>query len=87
MLLANKLKVKNLNQLSVPPKVYLNGILTYIEKDPNRMGELENLLESVNFKKINKEELQKIYKKKVKFIIYIEIFTKMPFFLKSTNFK
>jgi len=52
MILANKLKIKNLSEFKVPPKVYLNGIIAYVEKDLNkRTSEFENLVESVNFKK------------------------------------
>jgi hypothetical protein len=65
MILANKLKVKNMGEFKVPPKVYLNGILTYVEKDlNNRIGEFDKLVESVNFKKLEKEDLTKMYAKK-----------------------
>jgi len=65
MLLCNKLKIKNLNELKVPAKVYLNGVLEYIEKDlSNRMSELDSLVESVDFKKMEKEDLTKLYAKK-----------------------
>jgi len=65
MILANKLKVKNMGEFKVPPKVYLNGILTYVEKDlNNRMSEFDKLVESVNFKKLEKEDLTKMYAKK-----------------------
>jgi len=46
-------------------KVYLNGILAYVEKDlNNRLGEFDKLVESVNFKKLEKEDLTKLYAKK-----------------------
>jgi len=65
MILANKLKVKNLGEFKVPPKVYLNGIIAYVEKDlNNRIGEFDKLAESVNFKKMEKEDLTKLYAKK-----------------------
>jgi len=65
MILANKFKVKNLGEFKVPPKVYLNGILAYVEKDlTNRIGEFDKLVESVNFKKLEKEDLTKLYAKK-----------------------
>jgi len=65
MILANKFKVKNLGEFKVPPKVYLNGIIAYVEKDlNNRIGEFEKLTESVNFKKMEKEDLTKLYAKK-----------------------
>jgi len=61
MILANKLKVKNLGEFKVPPKVYLNGIIAYVEKDlNNRIGEFDKLAESVNFKKMEKRRLNKI---------------------------
>jgi hypothetical protein len=50
-----------LGELKFPPKEYLNGILSYIEEDlEKRISELENLLESVNFKKIEKDTLKKM---------------------------
>jgi len=65
MILANKFKVKNLGEFKVPPKVYLNGILAYVEKDlNNRLGEFDKLAESINFKKLEKEDLTKLYAKK-----------------------
>jgi len=65
MILANKLKVKNIGEFKVPPKVYLNGILAYVEKDlSNRISEFDSLVESVNFKKLEKEDLTKMYAKK-----------------------
>jgi len=65
MILANKYKVKNLGEFKVPPKVYLNGILAYVEKDlNNRLGEFDKLAESINFKKMEKEDLTKLYAKK-----------------------
>jgi len=43
----------------------LNGILAYVEKDlTNRMGEFDKLVESINFKKMEKEDLTKLYAKK-----------------------
>jgi len=54
-----------LGEFKVPPKVYLNGILAYVEKDlTNRMGEFDKLVESINFKKMEKEDLTKLYAKK-----------------------
>jgi len=65
MILANKFKVKNLGEFKVPPKVYLNGIIAYVEKDlNNRLGEFDKLAESINFKKMEKEDLTKLYAKK-----------------------
>jgi len=65
MILANKLKVKSIGEFKVPPKVYLNGVLAYVEKDlNNRISEFDNLVESVNFKKLEKEDLTKLYAKK-----------------------
>jgi hypothetical protein len=65
MILANKLKVKNIGEFKVPPKVYLNGVLSYVEKDlTNRLSEFDGLVESVNFKKLEKEDLTKLYAKK-----------------------
>jgi len=54
-----------MGEFKVPPKVYLNGILTYVEKDlNNRLSEFDKLVESVNFKKLEKEDLTKMYAKK-----------------------
>jgi len=65
MILANVMKIKNIGEFKVPPKVYLNGIIAYIEKDLNaRVGEFDSLAESVNFKKLEKEDLTKLYGKK-----------------------
>jgi len=65
MILANNLKIKNLGEFKVPPKVYLNGIIAYVEKDlSNRVGEFDKLVESVNFKKLEKDDLTKLYAKK-----------------------
>jgi len=65
MILANKYKVKHLNEFKVPAKVYLNGVISYIEKDlSNRVGEFDNLAESVDFKKMEKDDLTKLYAKK-----------------------
>jgi len=65
MILANKFHVKSLKEFKVPAKVYLNGVLTYVEKDlTNRVGEFDSLIESVDFKKMEKEDLTKMYSKK-----------------------
>jgi len=65
MILANKLKVRNLGEFKVPPKVYLSGVIGYIEKDlSNRVSEFDQLAECVNFKKMEKEDLTKLYAKK-----------------------
>jgi len=65
MILANKFKVKNIGEFKVPPKAYLNGVLEYVEKDlTNRLAEFDSLVESVNFKKLEKEDLTKLYAKK-----------------------
>jgi len=65
MLLANKYKTKNLSEFKVPAKVLLNGVISYVEKDlTNRVSEFEGLCESVDFKKMEKEDLTKIYAKK-----------------------
>jgi len=64
-LLANKYKTKNFSDFKLPAKVLLNGIITYVEKDLNsRKSEFENLCESVNFKKMEKEDLIKVYTKR-----------------------
>jgi len=45
----------------------LNGIISYVEKDlNNRLSEFDSLCSSVDFKKLKKEDLQKIYSKKKK---------------------
>jgi len=64
-ILANKYKTKNFSEFKLPAKVLLNGILAYVEKDlSNRMGEFDALCESVNFKKMEKEDLTKLYAKR-----------------------
>jgi len=65
MILANHLKIKNITEFKVPAKVYLNGIIAYVEKDlTSRQSEFDTLCESVDFKKMEKEDLTKIYAKK-----------------------
>jgi len=64
-ILANKYKTKNFTEFKLPAKVLLNGIISYVEKDlTNRAQEFETLCESVNFKKMEKEDLTKLYGKK-----------------------
>jgi len=65
MILANKLKSKSIGELKVPAKAYFNGIIGYVEKDLNgRQKDFDSLCESVDFKKMEKEDLTKIYSKK-----------------------
>jgi len=46
-------------------KTLLNGIISYVEKDlTNRVSEFDSLCENVDFKKFEKEDLQKLYSKK-----------------------
>jgi len=81
MLLANKLKVKNMGEFKVPAKVYLNGVITYIEKDlSSRVSEFDSLCESVDFKKNGKRRFNKIIFKK-------KMVTKKFNILKSYYFK
>jgi hypothetical protein len=57
--------VKNIKELKIPPKVILNAIITYVEKDMTaRYPEFDTLIENVDFKKMEKEELVKISKKR-----------------------
>jgi len=65
-ILANKYKTKkNFSEFKLPAKVLLNGVISYVEKDlNNRISEFDNLVESVNFKKLEKEDLTKLYAKK-----------------------
>jgi len=64
-LLANKYKTKNFSEFKLPAKVLLNGVISYVEKDlTNRVGEFDKLCESVDFKKMDKEDLTKLYAKK-----------------------
>jgi hypothetical protein len=49
----------------------LNGIISYVEKDlNNRVTEFDSLCENVNFKKMEKEDLTKLYAKKKWFFIF-----------------
>jgi hypothetical protein len=67
MLLSNKYKVKNLKDFKIPGKTLLNGVIAYVEKDlTNRVSEFDSLVQSIDFKKFEKEDLTKIYSKKVK---------------------
>jgi len=64
-ILANKYKTKNFSEFKLPAKVLLNGIISYVEKDlNNRMSQFESLCDNVNFKKMEKEDLTKLYAKK-----------------------
>jgi len=64
-LLAAKYKTKHLSELKLPAKLLLNGIIAYIEKDlTNRVSQFDTLAESVDFKKMEKEDLTKMYAKK-----------------------
>jgi len=65
IIVSNKYLVRNMKEFKVSPKVLLNGIIAYVDKDVDaRIGEFDNLCENVNFKKFDKEELLKIYTKK-----------------------
>jgi len=65
ILLAKKLKI-NLNSLKIPPKTYLNGLLDYVEKDvENRSKEVDHLIEDCDFKKLDIEYVQKLFKKRI----------------------
>jgi len=64
-ILANKYQSEGVKDFKVPAKKYLDGVLSYVEKDlDKRKNLLDNLLENVNFKKIEKEDLLKSFKKK-----------------------
>jgi len=64
-ILANKYKTKNFTEFKLPAKVLLNGVISYVEKDlNNRVSEFDSLCENVNFKKMEKEDLTKLYAKK-----------------------
>jgi len=65
MIVANKYLVKNMKDFKVSAKILLEGIISYIDKDVDgRLSEFDNLCESVDFKKLEKEELLKLYTKK-----------------------
>jgi len=65
VLIANKYKTKNFNQFKLPAKLLLNSIVSYVEKDlNNRVNEFDVLCGSVDFKKMEKEDLTKLYAKK-----------------------
>jgi len=62
---AHNYNVKNIKELKIPPKVILEAIMTYVEKDLNtRYQEFDTLIENVDFRKMEKEALVKISKKK-----------------------
>jgi len=65
MIIANKYIVKNLKDYKVSAKTLFNGIVAYVEKDlEKRFSQFETLIESVDFKKFEKDELLKVYTKK-----------------------
>jgi hypothetical protein len=67
MLLANQLKINQIKELKVPPKIYFNGIIEYVEKDTKRMSELDGLLDAVNIQykiRLIKKNLEKTFYKK-----------------------
>jgi hypothetical protein len=52
-------------EFKLPAKLMLNGVITYVEKDlNNRFSEFDSLCDSINFKKVDKELLLKLYSKK-----------------------
>jgi len=64
-LLAQKYKVKYINEFKLPGKVLLNGIINYVEKDlTNRVKEFDSLCEMIDFKKIFLKKM--IYKRFIK---------------------
>jgi len=80
-ILANKYKKKNFSEFKLPAKVLINGVISYVEKDlTNRVGEFDKLCESVDFKKMDKEDLTKLYAKK-------KMVTKKFLIFKSNHFK
>jgi len=65
MIISNKYLIKEIKDFKVSAKVLLNGIISYVEKDlEKRVEEFETLCERVDFRKIEKDELLKVYKKK-----------------------
>jgi len=65
IILSNKFKVKNLKEFKIPGKKLLNGVIAYVEKDlTNRMKEFESLISNIDFKKLEKDDLKSLYKKK-----------------------
>jgi hypothetical protein len=48
-----------MKEFKIPGKVVLKGIISYVEGDmTNRVKEFETLIQSVNLKKIDKDELK-----------------------------
>jgi len=65
IILSNKFKVKNLKEFKIPGKKLLNGVISYVEKDlTNRMSEFDSLVSNIDFKKLEKDDLKSLYKKK-----------------------
>jgi len=57
-ILANKYQSEGVKDFKVPAKKYLDGVLSYVEKDlDKRKNLLDNLLENVNFKKKLKKKI------------------------------
>jgi len=64
MIIANKYLVKNIKEFKVSGKILFKGVISYVEKDiDNRIIEFENLIEQINFKKFEKDDLLKVYGK------------------------
>jgi len=52
MIFANQYKFKGISEFKVPAKIYLTGIIEYVEKDlNNRVNEFDRFCETVDFKK------------------------------------
>jgi len=63
-LLFNKYKVKNPKDYKLPALKILKGLIAYIEKDlDKKQSEFDDLVELINFKKVDVDDLKKIGKK------------------------
>jgi len=58
-----KYQTKNISDLKIGSKKLLQNLIDFAEKDSNNVKLFENLLLSVNFKKIDEEVLEKFVKK------------------------
>jgi hypothetical protein len=55
-----------LKNLKIPPKIYLNGLIQYVEKDVEKNSiEFETLIDNCDFKKLKPEYVKKLFKKKI----------------------
>jgi hypothetical protein len=77
--LSTKFGLKDSNDIKLSGKIVLNSVIDWIEQDlENRKDKFDVLLDNIDFQKVKKNDLKKIYSKKVfSFILFLEMDSKM----------